>query len=208
MLQTFQHNAAFLKSDSEEYQQFRRFCFHGNISMRAVYFLISTIVILTVTTERLKSFPVTCYYLLKEARRNHTMDLVNDCYSLWSIYTNNCASEARRNHTMYLIKDCCSLCSIFTNKTVSLKSTVFHWLRLSSLFGKNVALFRFQWSPLSSFSDALNFSVVRTFTPRGVIEDMCKGAYLWYAISFYYGKLIVPGSDFKPAGGIKPAEGI
>ena len=52
---------------------------------------------------------------------------------------------------------------------LSLKSTVFHWLSLSSHLGENVALFRFTRAPLSPFPDALNFSVVRTFTPRGEI---------------------------------------
>ena len=60
MLGTFQHNAAFRKRDSEVYQQFKRFLFYENRSMRPVYFLISTVVILTVTTQRLKSIAVTC----------------------------------------------------------------------------------------------------------------------------------------------------
>ena len=85
--------------DSEVYQQFKRFLFDGNRSMRPVYFLISTVVILTVTTQRLKSFAVR--------------------------HVNTCTKEARRHHTMNLIKGCCSLCSVYTNKTVSLKSTVF-----------------------------------------------------------------------------------
>ena len=44
MLQTFQHNAAFRKRDLEVYQQLKPFLFYENLSMRAVYFLISTVV--------------------------------------------------------------------------------------------------------------------------------------------------------------------
>ena len=58
--QTFQHNTAFRKRDSEVCQEFKPFLFDGNRSMRPVYFLISTVVILTVATQRLKSFAVTC----------------------------------------------------------------------------------------------------------------------------------------------------
>ena len=59
-VKTIQHNAAFRKRASQVYQQLKPFLFYENLSMRAVYFLISTVVILTVTTQRLRSFAVTC----------------------------------------------------------------------------------------------------------------------------------------------------
>ena len=59
MLETFQHNAAFRKRDSEVYQQFKRFLFYENRSVRPVYFSYFSSCDLTVTTQRLKSFAVT-----------------------------------------------------------------------------------------------------------------------------------------------------